>query len=132
MTYSVKVENGIVTNRIRGTADGWIETDVAQIDWSYDGSTFSPPPWDRSNAPSVWHDWVGDKDTRIGDWVERTEEKAEYERKQAMLDADTTQFETVLATWTGAQIVAFVDDAFPDPKQNKIIKGILKHMAVRT
>ena len=126
MTYSVKVENGIVTNRIRGTADGWIETDVAQIDWRYDGTTFTPPPWDRSYAPSEWHDWVGDKSTGIGDWVERTEEKLEYERKETFNDADAQQYETIRKTYTRQQVEDYIDAAFTDPKQNKIIKFLVK------
>lgn len=43
MTYSVLIEEGVVTNRIVGTAPGYVENDVAEIGWTYDGETFSPP-----------------------------------------------------------------------------------------
>ena len=134
-----KIENGLVVNRTKfkndtvpdGFPGTWVQSDTAQIDWAYDGQTFTPPPWDRSNSPSQWHGWIGDKETRIGDWVERTEDKTEYERKAA-IQSGNTQFETVLSTWTVQEIVDFVDAAFTDQKQNAIVKGILKHMAART
>lgn len=51
MTYTVKIENNIITNRVRGPVSPdvpgeWIDSDTAQIGWSYDGTTFSPPPSD--------------------------------------------------------------------------------------
>lgn len=80
--FSVKVENGVVTNRIRGTSPGWIETDVAQINWRYDGTEFLPPLWDRSFAPSPYHDY--DRDTQV--WVENTESKARDEQEAPYRD----------------------------------------------
>ncbi len=131
MTISCKIENGIVTNRVRGPVSSdvpgtWIDSDVAQIGWAYNGQTFSPPPWDRSNAPSEWHEWQGDKETRIGTWVERTAEKTEYERKETFNDADAIEYETVRKTYTKEQIDSFVASAFPDPKQQKIIRFLVK------
>lgn len=46
MIYCI-VENGVVANRTRADApmgENWVQDDVAQIGWLYDGSSFSPPP----------------------------------------------------------------------------------------
>jgi hypothetical protein len=45
-TFAI-VESGKVINVALSEAplaDNWFQSDVAQIGWSYDGSTFSPPP----------------------------------------------------------------------------------------
>ena len=45
MIYAV-VENGIVTNIVLSDSalfPNWIQSDVAQIDWTYDGAAFHPP-----------------------------------------------------------------------------------------
>ena len=131
MTISVKVENGIVTERIKGEQEGYIVESTAQIDWSYDGKTFTPPPWDASLAPSEWHRWIGDKSTRVGEWVEDTLSKTSYERKLSFDDSDASQYKDVLSRYSKAQIEAFINDAFPDPKQNRIVRFLVKDAARR-
>jgi hypothetical protein len=45
MNYAV-VENGVVTNIVVSESalfPNWIQSDVAQIGWTYDGAVFTPP-----------------------------------------------------------------------------------------
>jgi hypothetical protein len=45
MNYAV-VENGVVTNIVVSESalfPNWIQSDVAQIGWTYDGAAFTPP-----------------------------------------------------------------------------------------
>jgi adenylate kinase family enzyme len=53
-TFAI-VENGNVVNIALSEAplaDNWFRSDEAQIGWSYNGSTFSPPPEPEPEPPT--------------------------------------------------------------------------------
>jgi hypothetical protein len=46
MSTYVLIADGVVVNRVVASeplGDGWIQSDIAQIGWLYDGESFSPP-----------------------------------------------------------------------------------------
>lgn len=59
--FMVLVTDGVVVNRAAGSIPaewsaaarvGWIENDVAQIGWTYDGTTFTAPPRPPDPVPT--------------------------------------------------------------------------------
>lgn len=96
MTIGVKIEDGVVVNRVVGVPDGYIETDgTPQIGWSYDGQTFTPPTppeltWDdirsKRDGLLIASDW-----TQIADAPLTTEQKAAWATyRQALRDLPQT------------------------------------------
>ena len=64
MTELCKIENGVVTNRahfdgavpdgwVQDAGGTWIQSDTAQIGWTYTDGVFSPPPAPSPPPPTV-------------------------------------------------------------------------------
>lgn len=56
MAYAV-IQNGVVVNIVEAAPDfaaaqGWVKLTGAGIGWTYDGSTFSPPPPPQPEVPA--------------------------------------------------------------------------------
>lgn len=55
-THYVVVENGVVINRVVSESalePNWFASEIAQIGWTYDGTTFRPPP-PAPPPPPTW------------------------------------------------------------------------------
>lgn len=85
MVIGVKVENGVVVNRVVGVPDGYIETDGApQIGWAYTNGVFSAPP-----APNpTWDEIRQERDAllAVSDWTQIADAPLSAEDQQQWAD----------------------------------------------